>query len=100
MKQLNTLLVFLLALAYLPSAQAQKEHAKATTHRTTGHTTKAKATPKPSAPAEQSVKVWVNTPSGVYHYPGQRWYGRTKHGEYMTEKEAIVKGYRGTHNGQ
>ena len=40
------------------------------------------------------VKVWVNTDSGVYHCPGTRWYGKTKQGEYMTQKQAQDKGYR------
>jgi hypothetical protein len=40
------------------------------------------------------VKVWVNTKSGVYHCPGTRWYGNTKSGEYMTQKQAQEKGYR------
>ena len=39
-----------------------------------------------------NVKVWVNTKSGVYHCPGARWYGNTKQGEYMTQKEAQDKG--------
>ena len=42
----------------------------------------------------QNVKVWVNTNSGVYHCPGTRWYGNTKSGQYMTQKEAQSKGYR------
>jgi len=41
-----------------------------------------------------NVKVWVNTNSGVYHCPGTRWYGSTKSGEYMTQKQAQEKGYR------
>lgn len=41
-----------------------------------------------------SVKVWVNTNSGVYHCPGTRWYGATKEGAYMTQKEAQDKGNR------
>jgi len=40
------------------------------------------------------IKVWVNTPSGVYHCPGTRWYGATKRGEYMTQKQAQEKGNR------
>ena len=39
-------------------------------------------------------KVWVNTNTGVYHKEGDRWYGRTKKGKYMTEDEAIKAGYR------
>ena len=51
------------------------------------------------APTQQTqgnpdVKVWVNTRSGVYHCPGTRWYGNTKQGEYMTQKQAQEKGYR------
>ena len=40
------------------------------------------------------AQVWVNTKSGVYHCPGTRWYGATKQGVYMTQKEAQEKGYR------
>jgi hypothetical protein len=41
-----------------------------------------------------NVKVWVNTNSGVYHCPGTRWYGKTKSGRFMTQREAQSKGYR------
>ena len=41
-----------------------------------------------------STIVWVNTNSGVYHCPNTRWYGNTKSGTYMTQKEAQSKGYR------
>lgn len=41
-----------------------------------------------------NVKVWVNTKSGVYHCPGTRWYGNTKEGEYMTQRQAQAAGYR------
>jgi hypothetical protein len=52
------------------------------------------------AVVDHSVRVWVNTKSGVYHYPGERWYGRTEEGEYMTESAARAAGYRPTENGQ
>ena len=42
----------------------------------------------------KEVKVWVNTNSNVYHGPGTRWYGKTKHGQYMSECEAIKAGNR------
>jgi hypothetical protein len=45
-------------------------------------------------------KVWVNTPSGVYHYPGTRWYGNTNQGEYMSEADALASGYQPARNGQ
>ena len=44
--------------------------------------------------------VWLNIPSGIYHYKGERWYGRTKHGAYACEKEAIKAGDRASLNGQ
>jgi hypothetical protein len=60
------------------------------------------ARPTPSAPAatapaqQPSGKgmVWVNTETKVYHREGDRWYGKTKHGKYMTEPDAIAAGYR------
>lgn len=44
------------------------------------------------------AKVWVNTRSGTYHCPGTKWYGKTKEGEYMTQKQAQEKGYRPAYN--
>ncbi len=44
--------------------------------------------------------VWLNTPSGIYHFKGERWYGRTKHGAYVCEHAADRAGDRATRNGQ
>ena len=44
--------------------------------------------------------VWLNLPTGVFHFKGQRWYGRTKHGAYVCKKEATKEGDRATRNGQ
>jgi len=41
-----------------------------------------------------SVRVWVNTNSGVYHCPNTRWYGATKQGDYMTQRQAQAKRHR------
>ena len=46
------------------------------------------------------VVVWVNTPTGIYHLKGMRWYGNTNHGAYVCEKEGDQAGYRVTKNGQ
>lgn len=48
----------------------------------------------------RDVVVWLNIPSGIYHYKGERWYGQTKHGAYTCEKEAIKAGDRASENGQ
>lgn len=54
--------------------------------------------PTPQAGQEKTqnkeITVWVNTSSGVYHCPGTRWYGITKHGKYSSECAAIKDGNR------
>lgn len=62
--------------------------------------------PSPTAPAASANNsppvqgspgngmVWVNTDSGVYHKEGTRYYGKTKHGKYMSEADAVKAGYR------
>jgi len=63
----------------------------------------AKSTKSVSASAAQPAPgkgmVWVNTDSKVYHYEGDRWYGKTKQGKYMTEADAIAAGYRSSKEG-
>lgn len=47
-----------------------------------------------ASPVAGSDQVWVNLDSKVYHKQGDRWYGKTKNGKYMSEQEAIAAGYR------
>lgn len=42
----------------------------------------------------QKGMVWVNLETTVYHREGQRWYGNTKKGKFMTEADAQRAGYR------
>jgi len=48
----------------------------------------------------RDVIVWLNLSSKIYHYKGERWYGRTRHGAFVCEKEAIADGDRASRNGQ
>ena len=59
----------------------------------------------PSSPAAQpagapskTAVVWVNTTTGFYHQPSSRYYGKTKHGQYMPQADAIKAGYRPAQN--
>jgi|SRR5882724_3703080 len=52
------------------------------------------ATAQQTRAANGGGVVWVNTDSRIYHKPGTRWYGKTKHGKYMTEADAKRAGYR------
>jgi hypothetical protein len=52
------------------------------------------ASPGASESPLNSGQVWVNTKSGKYWKPGSRYFGKTKQGEYMSEEEAVQKGYR------
>ncbi|MEO5559563.1 MAG: DUF3761 domain-containing protein [Dokdonella sp.] len=70
-----------------PATPASKMPAAPTTH-----------TPvvMPTVPAAGGGhgKVWVNSETKVYHCEGDRYYGRTKQGEYMSEVDAVAKGVR------
>ena len=56
---------------------------------------------KVPAPTEQEISdakakgmVWVNTKTKVYHQADSQFYGKTKHGKFMTEDDAKTAGYK------
>ena len=58
------------------------------------------AAPAPAAqaaPGGGPGMVWVNAASKVYHCQGDRWYGKTKQGSYMTEAQAKAQGAHPDH---
>lgn len=80
--------------AAAPAAQAAPTPAS---HRASTRTASAGGSMASPAPGGGAGKVWVNSESKTYHCQGTKWYGTTKHGEYMTEAQAKSQGYHADH---
>jgi hypothetical protein len=50
-----------------------------------------------AAPGGGPGMVWLNTTSNVYHCYGSEYYGKTKNGKYVSEKDAMNMGARADH---
>ena len=75
------------------AASTEGTDSKRSKSETTGASAQSDSDQAAQAPPEKGM-VWVNLDSGVYHREGDRWYGKTKHGKYMSEADAQKAGYR------
>lgn len=86
-------------MAGAPNARSEREHEDAAKirHEREEQSMARSDTMRHDRMAGGHDKVWVNSETKVYHCEGDRWYGKTKHGEYMTEREAREHGMRADH---
>jgi hypothetical protein len=78
------------------NAAATPEAAAATTPAAKKH--KAPEPQAVQAPGGGNGQVWVNSETHVYHKEGSKWYGKTKHGKYMSEADAVKEGDKASKN--
>ena len=93
--QTNKLLALLLVILFVAILTAPSISADETHHSNKGlQTFNTEQLAKQHCPTD--TVVWLNLPTDIYHYKGQHWYGNTKSGAYVCQKEADQAGDRAT----
>jgi hypothetical protein len=85
------------AAAAAPANNAPAAAPMPVSHRASTRTASTGGSMGSPAPGGGAGKVWVNSESKTYHCQGTKWYGTTKHGEYMTEGQAKAQGFHADH---
>ncbi|MEO8188974.1 MAG: helix-hairpin-helix domain-containing protein [Acidobacteriota bacterium] len=76
------------------SASSAPAAGSAAATRSSGGNRTAPAASAPYQAPPSPGMVWVNLETKVFHREGDKWYGRTKRGRYMSEADAVKGGYR------
>jgi DNA uptake protein ComE-like DNA-binding protein len=90
-------LVTVSAVSSAPASSSARSSVPASSAAPSSSASSSSPAPAPAAqyqPPPSPGMVWVNLDTKIFHREGDRWYGKTKRGKYMSEADAGKAGYR------